>query len=136
MLHDVNGGVSSSGDLGGRMILLVEHDAIPRTAMAQSLRTAGLKVLEAVSGKEALVLFDKNPVKVVIVNFALPDVDGLELMELMHERRPRLPTILISSYLSQRAGDVMLARSGRCSRFFAKPVIPSLLVEAVKELLI
>jgi CheY-like chemotaxis protein len=118
------------------MILLVEDNKIPRTAMAESLRSAGLKVLEAVNGKEALVLFDQNPVKLVIVNFALPDIDGLQLMDLMHQRRPKLPMILISGYLSQRTGEVMLARSGRCSRFFSKPVRPSALVQAVKELLI
>jgi CheY-like chemotaxis protein len=118
------------------MILLVEQDAIPQAAIGETLRSAGLEVLEAATGNEALALFDQNPVKLVIINFALPDIDGLQLMDLMRQRRPKLPMILMSHYLSQRTGDIMLARSGRCDRFFAKPVRPSALVQAVKELLI
>lgn len=117
------------------MLLLIEDEAITRTAMAESLRSSGQEVLEAENGEEALALLKDNPVKVVVMDFVLPDVDGLKLMDLIHHRRPKLPIILISGYLSQRAGEAIVASTGKESAYLAKPVRPSALVRTVQELL-
>jgi CheY-like chemotaxis protein len=82
------------------MLLLIEDEAITRTAMAESLRNSGEVVLEPANGEEALALLQDNPVKLVVMDFVLPGVDGLKLMDLIHQRRPKLPIILISGYLS------------------------------------
>src|SRR5215510_9685062 len=101
------------------MILLVEDNNIIRTEMAESLRSAGLEVLEAADAGQALVLLEDNAVTLALVDLVLPDVDGLNLMDMIHERRPRLPIILISGYLSQHAGDAIVATSGVRSKYFA-----------------
>jgi len=118
------------------MLLLIEDDAITRTAMAETLRTSGEPVLEADNGEQALELLAANPtIKLVVMDFVLPDVDGLKLMDLIHQRRPRVPIILVSGYLSQRAGDAIVGTTTRNKAYLAKPVRPSALVRAVKDLL-
>jgi len=119
------------------MLLLIEDDTITRMATAQALRTSGQQVLEAGDGAEALRLLTANPtIKLVVMDFVLPGMDGLKLMDLIHQQRPRLPIILVSGYLSQRAGDAIVSRSDKRSKYFAKPFRPSALVKTVQELLI
>jgi CheY-like chemotaxis protein len=117
------------------MILLVEDDAIIRTDIAESLRSAGQGVLEAADAEKALTLLEENPITLVLLDLVLPGVDGLKLMDMIHQRHPTLPIILISGYLSQRAGDAIVATSGVHTKYFAKPVIPSALIRTVQELL-
>jgi len=118
------------------MLLLIEDDAITRMATAQAISTSRQEVLEAATGDAALRLLDEYPgIKLVVMDFVLPDIDGLKLTSLIHERRPRLPIILISGYLSQRAGDAIVATADNQSKYFAKPFRPSALVRTVQELL-
>lgn len=117
------------------MLLLVEDNAITRTALAEALRTSGQEVLEAGTAAEALALLEANPVRLVVTDFVLPDLDGLKFMDLIHQRSARMPIILISGYLSQRTGDAFLAASGKGAKFLPKPVRPSALLATVRALL-
>src|SRR5262245_45875830 len=117
------------------MILLIEDDAITRMALAESLRASGEQVLEAEDGEEALDFLRGQSVKLVVMDFALPGINGSKLMELIHYRYPNLPLILISGYLPQGAGEAVALMSNQAIKFFAKPVRPSALVRTVQELL-
>jgi CheY-like chemotaxis protein len=118
------------------MILLVEEDAITREAIAGALRGSGEEVLKAASGEKALRLLANHPaIKLVVMEFVLPGVDGFKLMDLIHQRRPGLPIVLVSGYLSQRAGNAIVASSMKGAKFFAKPFRPSALVKTVQDLL-
>lgn len=118
------------------MILLAENEGITRTTLAGVLRTSGHEVLEAGNGEQGLASLDKSPVDLVITGFVLPDVDGLSLIRRIRARRPQLPIILMSSYLSQPAGDDILGKlSGEKAKYFAEPVSPSALVATVQGLL-
>jgi CheY-like chemotaxis protein len=118
------------------MLLLIEDDAIARTAMAESLRSSGQQLLEAANAEQALAFLRDSPVELVLIDLVLPIVGGLKFMDLIHERRPNLPIIIISGYMSQRIGDAILATTGvPRSKFFTKPISPSDLVRTVQELL-
>jgi len=117
------------------MVLLIEDEAITRAATAEALRNAGQEVLEAGNAEQALVLLADNPaIRLVIMDFVLPGMDGLKLMDLIHHRRPKLPIILVSGYLSQQAGDAIITASPR-AKYFAKPFRPAVLVKTVQDLL-
>jgi CheY-like chemotaxis protein len=118
------------------MILLVEDDAINRMAMGDALRSSQIDVVEAKDGDQALQLLSNHPdIKLVVMDFVLPGLDGLKLMDLIHQHRPRLPTVLVSGYLSQKAGDAIVGRSSGRRKYLAKPFHPSALVRTVQELL-
>jgi DNA-binding NtrC family response regulator len=114
------------------MILLVEDDAASRYAFARLLRGEGYEVIEAGDGNEAVALLDGLPVDLVITDMVLPKINGLHLVSLIHARRPGIPIVLMSGYLSERAGKIILDGS---ADFFQKPVRPSALVRTVKRLL-
>ena len=92
----------------GSMILLVEDDAASRYAFARLLRGEGYEVIEAGDGNEAVAFLDGFPVDLVITDMVLPKINGLHLISLIHARRPGIPIVLMSGYLSERAGKIIL----------------------------
>jgi DNA-binding NtrC family response regulator len=114
------------------MILLVEDDVPSRYAFARLLRGQGYEVIEAGDGNQAVALLDGLHVELVITDMVLPKLNGLHLVSLIHARRPGIPIVLMSGYLSERAGKIILAGS---ADFFQKPIRPSALVRTVQRLL-
>jgi sigma-B regulation protein RsbU (phosphoserine phosphatase) len=60
-------------------ILAVEDDAVSRAVLRQALRKLGHEVVEAANGDEAWKLVNKEHVRVVVSDWAMPQMDGLEL---------------------------------------------------------
>ena len=71
------------------MLLVVEDDPIQRTVLAELLRNAGHRILEAQNGSEALALLDAyaQDITLVIVNYFLGKNRSL-LVESIRERWP------------------------------------------------
>jgi DNA-binding NtrC family response regulator len=114
------------------MILLVEDEAIVRHSFAQLLRSQGHEVIEAANGIEAIASLNKWRVELVITDLVVPNLNGLNLISLVRARWPRMPIVLISGYLSQDAGNIIL---DGLADFLQKPVRPSALVATVQRLL-
>jgi two-component system, response regulator PdtaR len=117
------------------MILLVEDDNVTRYAFARLLRFAGHVVIEAADGAEALRLLDSHPFELVVTDLEIPALNGFSLIGRIRDRWPTMPIILMSGYLSQSAGDVILRESGYDAKFVQKPVMASTLVAVVTNLL-
>ena len=93
--------------VGGKIRILVVDDE-PRMgeALAVALRRSGHACRPCTSGEEALRLFDDHGADVVVTDWRMPGMDGLELLRQLHQRRQDLPVILITAY-----GDVRSAVS-------------------------
>ena len=114
------------------MILFVEDDAPSRHAYSELLRSKGYEVTEAQDGAEALELFDKGAVDLVISDLVLPKVHGLNLVELIHSEAPNVPIIVISGHLADSAGKMFFEGS---AEFIGKPIDPEILTTTVQRLL-
>jgi two-component system, NtrC family, response regulator AtoC len=118
------------------MILLIEDDAIARTALAEHLRASGHEVLEAANAEEAVASMSVQRVTLVIADFVLPDdVDGLEFLESIRQLVPDLPLILISGYPHHQAGEALTRKFGAGTLYLHKPVRPTALELTVQSLL-
>jgi CheY-like chemotaxis protein len=60
-------------------ILAVEDDAVSRTILRQALRKLGHDVIEAENGSQAWKRLKEEPVRVVVSDWSMPEMDGLEL---------------------------------------------------------
>ncbi|MES1167311.1 MAG: response regulator [Pseudomonadota bacterium] len=60
-------------------ILAVEDDAVARAVLRQALRRLGHEAVEASDGEQALEILRKEPVRVVVSDWLMPKLDGLEL---------------------------------------------------------
>jgi DNA-binding NtrC family response regulator len=114
------------------MILLVEDEAVTRLAFGQLLRAHGHEVMEAGDGAQALALLNKLRFDLVITDLVVPNLNGLNLASFIRARWPKMPIILISGYLSENAGKIILEG---LADFLQKPIRPSALVATVQRLL-
>ncbi|MHA6287479.1 hybrid sensor histidine kinase/response regulator [Maricaulis sp. CAU 1757] len=79
-------------------ILVVDDDAIILLNTTTMLAEMGHEVLEAYSGKEALDILSRHSVDLMITDFAMPQMNGAELIEEALSRSADLKVILASGY--------------------------------------
>src|SRR5213593_4647012 len=79
-------------------ILVVDDEENIRHTLRGVLADEGYEVLEAPDGRRALELLEHVAPRLAIVDVWMPEVDGIELVERMRSRAPRLPIIVISGH--------------------------------------
>lgn len=87
----------------GHSILVVDDDPSVREVVSAMLADAGYKVTAAASGEEGLALLYDPSVKVewLLVDFAMPGMNGAAVAARAHELRPELPILIMSGYMDQ-----------------------------------
>ncbi len=81
-------------------VLLVDDEPAVRAALKELVQGRGWDPLLARSGAEALDLVERADA--VVTDFAMPDMDGMELLRAIHERDENLPVILLTAHGSER----------------------------------
>ncbi|HZS82223.1 MAG TPA: PAS domain-containing protein [Stellaceae bacterium] len=102
---------------GSGSILLVDDEPEVREFAATALRELGYTVCEAEGGEAALAIIDRDvELDLLVLDYAMPGMNGIELLEAARRRRPGLPLVLITGYAdtgaleSLRPGDVVLRK--------------------------
>src|SRR5688500_19044859 len=94
----------------GEKILIADDEPSNRKILAQELTHKGFAVDTARGGKEALAKIESAPPDLVILDFMMPDMSGLEVLTELRKRGNDIPVILITAYGSvERAVEVMRA---------------------------
>ena len=103
--NDGPGGPASKCD--ARVIAVVDDDEGFRDALQLLLRTFGFQVEAFASGKEFLQSSRLEAVGCVILDLAMPDMNGLEVQQQLAARCPQIPVVFITAnrddYLGQCA---------------------------------
>lgn len=90
----------SSDPLRGLRVLLVDDNAPVRAAVAHVLAEAGLRMLEADGGNEALSVLRQHPdVDVVLLDFAMPDGPGPRFVPRIREIAPRAKVLFFTGLM-------------------------------------
>ena len=81
-------------------ILLIDDNDDVREVTALLLRDSGYPVIEAPDGDAALEALDADPaIDLLIVDFAMPGMSGIELLERARARRPEIKAVFITGYV-------------------------------------
>jgi CheY-like chemotaxis protein len=89
-------------------ILLVDDDEAVREITAAVLEDLGYEVSEAESAHAALDALEKGArVDLLMVDFAMPGMNGAELTREVAQRRPGLPMLLLTGYADPRAVEAV-----------------------------
>jgi PleD family two-component response regulator len=71
-------------------VLVADDDGVTRRILRAILEMLGFQVQEALSGKQAWERFDQHPVRIVLSDWVMPGLDGLELCRRIRAR-PQTP---------------------------------------------
>ena len=94
-------------------VLLVEDDRFLRKAAEVRLRRAGLTVLTASDGVEALAVARTQPVDLILLDLIMPRLQGFDVLKVLKEEAgTRDIPVLIMSNLGQDADRDRAARDG------------------------
>jgi two-component system cell cycle response regulator DivK len=118
-----------------RKILVVDDHEDNRRILRDLLTTAGMEVIEAFTGQDAVTRAEKEGVDLVIMDIQLPDMDGYEAtrrIKALPERRG-VPIIAVTSYAL--SGDEAKAVEAGCDGYVSKPFSPRALLAKIREYL-
>ena len=112
----------------------MEDDPAVRGYIRRALIQAGYEVHTAEDGRVGLQKFadlDANRLKLVIVDFTMPGLDGRQVRDHIRAAAPQLPVLLMSGY----GQDVLSEPLTQFDDFIAKPFTPRELVDKVSDFL-
>jgi two-component system cell cycle sensor histidine kinase/response regulator CckA len=113
-----------------RVAVVVDDEEMVCRYMARVLIDAGLRVLEARDGQEALSLLESlgpSAAGLVVSDVSMPRMNGVELATAIGHRWPAIPVLLVSGRGSPS--------SDHTGAFLEKPFTPNALLASVEELL-
>ncbi|MDY6923402.1 MAG: response regulator [Pseudomonadota bacterium] len=86
------------------VVLVVDDDDAVREVTAGLLADLGYEVVEAGSGGAALDLFERNDdISAVVLDFAMPGMNGADLARELRARRPKVPILFATGYADAEA---------------------------------
>src|SRR6478609_5347628 len=80
-------------------VLVVDDEQLIRWSLAERLKADGLDVVEAATARDALERFAPD-VDLVLLDYRLPDGDGLRVLKKMKSTQPDVPIILLTAFSS------------------------------------
>jgi len=118
------------------VIVIVDDEDFIRDLFGDTLRTLGYTVLEAADGDDALRVMTEHgaPVHLVISDIAMPEMDGLDFVNMLRAAYPEMPALLVSG----QGPQYMMDNRDRVPdgvHFLAKPVTMGELANKVRKIL-
>ncbi|HFR5053629.1 TPA: response regulator transcription factor [Streptococcus pneumoniae] len=117
----------------GKTILLVDDEVEITDIHQRYLIQAGYQVLVAHDGLEALELFKKKPIDLIITDVMMPRMDGYDLISEVQYLSPEQPFLFITAKTSEQYKIYGLSLGA--DDFIAKPFSPRELVLRVHNIL-
>ncbi len=113
-------------------ILVIDDEYGVRSGISQILAMEGFSVAEAADGRQALSLLDERAFDIALIDYQLPDVDGLSLLTAIKDRKLPIMTCMITAYANI---DTAIAATRRGIDFFLpKPFSPDDLLGVIETL--
>jgi signal transduction histidine kinase len=114
---------------GAASVLLCDDDEGVRSLLGGFLTSAGYAVHVASGGEEAIRVLDETAVDLLVVDYAMPGMNGLETIRQARLRRPGLRSLLITGHAGMLSGEAVAVPLLR------KPFPPNELARRMTEIL-
>lgn len=117
---------------GGADVLVVDDDFDSRQALSTLLLADGYRVQCASGAREAMPLIERISLRCVILDLAMPEVTGLELLRRLRDEGNEVPVIMLSA--KSDSYDKVSGYSGGADIYIGKEEDPGVLRAAVRRL--
>ncbi len=85
-------------------VLLVDDEQEFIDTLAERMKNRGMDVKTATSAKKALKLVEEGSFDAVILDLQMPEMDGLEALRMLKEKRPEIQVILLTGHATVEKG--------------------------------
>jgi two-component system, cell cycle response regulator CpdR len=119
-------------------ILLAEDDESMRRFLAKALERAGYEVISYGNGAEAFEGLKEKPVKLLLADIVMPEMDGIELAKRASQLDPEMKIMFITGFAAVALEPAMqhqAAVSSQQTRILSKPIHLKDLVREVDKML-
>jgi two-component system cell cycle sensor histidine kinase/response regulator CckA len=119
----------------GERILIVEDERIVQESTDRALVKSGYSVLSASNGAEALRIFENEggAFDLVFSDVVLPDRNGIELVETLKSKNPKIKVLLSSGYTDYKAQWPVIIERG--FQYLQKPYMMNNLLQTLRKVL-
>jgi len=112
-------------------VLLVDDEEEFCSMLSERLETRGLKVNAVLSGEEAVNRVASQNFDAIILDLAMPGIDGLETLRRIKEKRPDLEILMLTGHGTVKS-SIEAMKLG-AEDFLEKPVDMNVLLEKISE---
>ncbi len=117
-------------------ILLVDDSAVMRKVLTRAIRQAGLDagdILEAGDGLEALSALDANEVNLVLCDWNMPNMNGIDFVAAARAKGFIAPIVMVTTEAGSER--IQQAKDAGANGFVTKPFTPERLSEALAPIM-
>ena len=113
--------------------MLVDDDRECLDSLSSALRLEGFQVRDFDTPARALSEYNPQAIDVVITDYYLPGMTGIELLKEIHRRKIDVPVIIISGAPKKNTIEHISLKAGACA-FFSKPLDIRHVITRIKQL--
>ncbi len=114
-------------------VLITDDSLIARKKIKGLLKETGMKIAEAISGKEALDTMEVEKFDLLLLDLLMPEVDGFEVLRKLKERNIKIPIIIISADIQEATKELCYELGAL--EFLNKPPSKTELLDAIENVL-
>jgi putative two-component system response regulator len=118
--------------MGKMKVLVVDDDVVSRTKLEKQVASMGHVVLTACDGKEALSLWMQHRPGIVITDWVMPEMNGIELIKEVRRLQGSSYSYLIMITSRTELGDLVAGMEAGADDFITKPFIKEELAVRIK----
>ncbi len=112
-------------------VLLVDDEEQFLEVLSERLETRGLQVNSVTSGEDAVAQVEDSNFDAIVVDLAMPGINGIETMKRIKEKRPDLEIIILTGQATVETG--IEAMKLGAEDFLEKPVDLNVLLEKISN---
>lgn len=116
-----------------KRILLAEDEEVLRMLVVDTLEEEEYQVDEASDGNEAVELFEKNRYDLLVLDYMMPGLTGLEVIHHVRQKNKEVKILMLSAKSQQFEQDKVIEAGA--NYFIAKPFSPMELKDKVEVIL-
>jgi PAS domain S-box-containing protein len=121
---------ASSMQFRARRVLIIDDESAVADGISMLLASEAVDSHAIQRGEEAVAAIERHAPDVVLLDIGLPDISGVEVFKLIHERWPDLRVVIMTGHYAR--GDLEAILTLRHVRFLQKPFSAEELLEVLR----
>lgn len=125
---------NSNIDKSSIKILCVDDEVFILTMLERVFSLAGYKVYLASTPQQGIEMSEKNEIDVLIADYQMPDMNGVEMIRKIQEQKPDIIKIILTGQANEVDLDKAIHEQ-LIEKWLLKPINPALLKAELEHLL-